>query len=331
MDASFDYLNKYLSRLDAYLQRPDVIELSINADGRIWTEVAGQTHMTPVDDAPLTQNEIKDLAHQFANRQQITLNETTPLLSASVDYQDMSLRAQAVIPPASLNGHILSFRVFRPRAGGEPRKFKFLRDIGISLEDERTKTIKNAMREAEGGNEDAFLQMVIDNKLNAVISGGTSTGKTELGRRLLWMVPDCERILTIEDSAELLPRQLNVVGLMAEKIENSNRSAGKLLQAALRLRPDRIILGEVRGQEAATFVEAINTGHSGSFTTLHADSARKALDRLALMILSTGTRLEYTDVIRYLKGSIDVIIQTGRSGSDRGIQEVWFPKEDASA
>ena len=118
---------------------------------------------------------------------------------------------------------------------------------------------------------------------------------------------------------------------MAEKIENSNRSAGKLLQAALRLRPDRIILGEVRGQEAATFVEAINTGHSGSFTTLHADSARKALDRLALMILSTGTRLEYTDVIRYLKGSIDVIIQTGRSGSDRGIQEVWFPKEDASA
>jgi type IV secretion system protein VirB11 len=100
------------------------------------------------------------------------------------------------------------------------------------------------------------------------------------------------------------------------------------LQATLRLRPDRIILGELRGAEAATFLDAINTGHSGSFTTLHAHSARKAMDRLALLVMAQGIRLSFGEVIRYLQTSIDVILQMGRIGDQRGIMEMYFPGLD---
>lgn len=111
----------------------------------------------------------------------------------------------------------------------------------------------------------------------------------------------------------------------AQRDEASPRSADKLLQATLRLRPDRIILGELRGSEAATFLDAINTGHSGSFTTLHAHSARKAMDRLALLVMAQGTRLSFAEVIRHLETSIDVILQMGRQGECRGIMEMYFP------
>ena len=145
------------------------------------------------------------------------------------------------------------------------------------------------------------------------------------GRKLLEMVAPDERIVTIEDSLELLPGQPNTVSLIAQRDEASPRSADKLLQATLRLRPDRIILGELRGSEAATFLDAINTGHSGSFTTLHAHSARKAMDRLALLVMAQGTKLSFAEVIRYLETSIDVILQMGRQGDRRGIMEMYFP------
>ena len=115
------------------------------------------------------------------------------------------------------------------------------------------------------------------------------------------------------------------MSLIASREEASERSANLLLQATLRLRPDRIILGELRGNEAATFLDAINTGHSGSFTTIHAQTARKAMDRLALLVMANGSRLAYGEVIRYLETCIDVIIQMGREGDQRGIVEVWFP------
>ncbi|WP_444451265.1 ATPase, T2SS/T4P/T4SS family (plasmid) [Rhodobacter capsulatus] len=171
-------------------------------------------------------------------------------------------------------------------------------------------------------------QRLVTERLNIIVSGGTSTGKTELGRRLLSLVPENERIVTIEDSLELLPAQPNAVSLIAQRDDGSARSADKLLQATLRLRPDRIILGELRGSEAATFLDAINTGHSGSFTTLHAHSARKAMDRLALLVMAQGTRLGFAEVIRYLQSSIDVILQMGRDGERRGIMEMYFPGLD---
>mgnify|MGYP002713029306 CR=1 FL=1 len=119
------------------------------------------------------------------------------------------------------------------------------------------------------------------------------------------------------------------MGLIASRSTALNRTADLRRQASLRLRPDRIILGELRGPEAVTFLDAINTGHSGSFTTIHAETARKAMERLALLVLATGTQLSFDDVLRYLANSIDVIIQMGRVGDRRGVMEVWRPGSGA--
>jgi type IV secretion system protein VirB11 len=222
---------------------------------------------------------------------------------------------------------VVSLRVFRRRSAGvPPRHFGFLRNPAVSLEEERLETLRRIRNMArEGEDPDLFLQACVEARLNMVISGGTSSGKTELARRLLWMVEDEHRLALIEDSTELLPGQENVVSLIADRREGSPRSADKLLEMTLRLRPDRIILGELRGVEAVTFLEAINTGHEGSFTTLHATSARKAVNRLAFLVMRAGMPLTLMEIRDYVLGSIDVIVQTGRIGAERGILETWFP------
>ena len=319
------YLSTYLDWLKEELTAPTAIEVAINSDGQIWVENAGASYMARIADKKLDPQQVHDLAGIIANSSKNKLTTDAPIVSAAVEYNGLVLRAQIVSNPAVAIGTVLSFRVFRHRAGTEPKRFGFLRDPGKSLEEERLGKIRSIRDLAQKGSEEEFLQALIDIRLNIIISGGTSTGKTELGRRLLWMVNEVERIITIEDSLELLPRQDNVVSLIASRDENTARSADKLLQASLRMRPDRIILGELRGTEASTFLDAINTGHSGSFTTLHAESARKAMDRLALLVMATGTKLSYPEVIRYLEGSIDVIIQTGRVGDERGMLETYFP------
>ena len=122
--------------------------------------------------------------------------------------------------------------------------------------------------------------------MNILISGGTSTGKTSFARSLLAWSMRTSGILTIEDAYELFPGQANSVALKADRNSQGERTPARLLEASLRMRPDRIILGELRGEESRTFLEAINTGHGGSFTTIHADSARKAIDRLAIMVMA---------------------------------------------
>lgn len=319
------YLGSYLKLLDDAFHDERVIEIAVNADGRVWVEKAGSVGMESVEGMNLSASEVGDLAHQIANTSGNQFGDKAPILSASIDYEGLALRAQAVTVPALDAGTILAFRVFRARQRSAPKKFVVLRsDARRSLEEERQDRLKGIV-DSVGTDVDAFLKGLIERKVNVVVSGGTSTGKTELGRKLLSFVPDEERIITIEDSLELLPTQPNAVSLVAQRDDKSPRSAGRLLQSCLRMRPDRIILGELRGEEAVTFLDAINTGHGGSFTTLHAESARKAMDRLALLVLGAGSRLSYPEVMRYLQGSIDVIVQMGRVGSQRGIMEVYAP------
>ena len=320
------YLATYLRRLDPVLLDPTVIEVAINADGAVWTETAGATHMTPAPVPALSRVEVRNLAAQIANSTANRFTETSPIVSAAVAHGGIMLRAQIVGPPAAAGGTIIAFRLFREAARiTTPKSFAFLRNPGTSLELERQALIQDLQGEDHAVDVDTFLKRLIDHRMNVIVSGGTSTGKTELGRRMLELVGPEERLVTIEDSVELLPSQRNVVSLLSSREEGSERSANHLLQAALRLRPDRIILGELRGLEAATFLDAINTGHSGSFTTIHAQTARKALDRLALLVMANGSRLAFGEVIRYLETCIDVIIQMGRDGERRGIVEVWWP------
>ena len=322
------YLDTYLQPLDPLLSDPTTIEIAINADGRIWVERQGAVHMAEAGLAPLPPRQVRDLAAQIANTTANSFTETAPLVSASVPYRAAMLRCQVVGSPAVPAGTVIGIRAFRPRADdprAAPRSFAFLRGQARSIEAERREMVAEIRDVSRATDVEAFLARIVAERLNVIVSGGTSTGKTELGRRLLELVSPHERIVTIEDSLELLPGQANAVSLIAQRDEASPRSATRLLQAALRLRPDRIILGELRGAEAATFLDAINTGHSGSFTTLHAHSARKAMDRLALLVLAQGTRLGFAEVIRHLETSIDVILQMGRDGERRGILEMYFP------
>ena len=325
------YLDTYLAQLDPVLSDPSVMEIAINADGAVWVEQSGQIHMGRGALPALPLRSVRDLAAQIANSTANTFTEAAPLVSATVRYRDTMLRCQVVGTPAVAGGTVIGIRVFRHRQGGTaraPRSFGFLRGQAISLEAERLAMVADIRADAACADVDPFLRRLVAERLNVIVSGGTSTGKTELGRTLLDMVAPDERIVTIEDSLELLPAQPNNISLIAQRDEASPRSADKLLQAALRLRPDRIILGELRGAEASTFLDAINTGHSGSFTTLHAHSARKAMDRLALLVMAQGTRLGFAEVIRYLETSIDVILQMGRQGNRRGIMEMYFPGLD---
>lgn len=325
------YLDTYLGQLDTALSDPAVMELAINADGSIWLERTGQIHMTRSGLPVLPARSVRDLASQIANSTSNTFTDSAPLVSAAVKYHDLMLRCQVVGTPAVSGGTVIGIRVFRSRQGDVRRtakSFSFLRGQESSLEEERRAMVAEIRAGSEGADVEAFLGKLVSERLNVIVSGGTSTGKTELGRKLLEIVAQDERIVTIEDSLELLPGQPNTVSLIAQRDEASPRSAAKLLQATLRLRPDRIILGELRGAEAATFLDAINTGHSGSFTTLHAHSARKAMDRLALLVMAQGTRLSFGEVIRYLQTSIDVILQMGRIGDQRGIMEMYFPGLD---
>ncbi len=170
----------------------------------------------------------------------------------------------------------------------------------------------------------AFLRAAIQARKTILVSGGTSTGKTTFLNAMLGEIPGEERVVLVEDTPELRLPGENGVGLVAVKGElgEAKVTANELLQAALRLRPDRIVLGELRGTESVSFLRAINTGHPGSFSTIHANSVRGALEQLALMVMQTGIGLSRTDTLEYAASVIDIIVQLDRTDGKRGIAAI---------
>jgi type IV secretion system protein VirB11 len=176
----------------------------------------------------------------------------------------------------------------------------------------------------------AFLREAIRQRKTILISGGTSTGKTTFLNAMLGEIPVEERVVLVEDTPELRLPGANGVGLVAVKGElgEAKVTSNELLQAALRLRPDRIVLGELRGAESVSFLRAINTGHPGSFSTIHANSLTGALDQLALMVMQTGIGLTRSDTIAYASSVIDVVVQLGRNAQGkRGIAGIALSRD----
>jgi len=169
-----------------------------------------------------------------------------------------------------------------------------------------------------------YLAEMVRKRRNILISGGTSTGKTTLLSALMKEIGSHERLVLIEDTAELHLTHPNAVGLMAVRGElgEARVTTDDLLQAAFRMRPDRIILGELRGSEAYTFLRAINSGHPGSLTTIHADSPERAMEQLALIVLQTGTQLSRDDIIHYVRTIVDIVIQLDRRDGRRTITKI---------
>ncbi|MCW8059655.1 P-type DNA transfer ATPase VirB11 [Agrobacterium tumefaciens] len=320
------YVEQYLAPLKEYLTDDRINELVINPNGSIFIEVAGAGFMTEID-VTLSPHSIKRLGATLAGETRNTLGALNPIVSGRVNVWGNPQRVQIVVDPAVEQGVSLSIRKYLSRTLTSA-DIGFIGGRQIRVDDERRRRHAEIAELANSGDLQGLFRQAIDEHFNILIAGGTSSGKTTVARTLIEMMDRNERLITIEDAPELFPNHRNQVALIADRKDKSARMPSKLLESCLRMRPDRIILGEIRGVEAYDFLEAINTGHPGAVTTIHADSPALAFDRLALMVMRSGVRLSHSEVILYAKRTIDLVVQVGRRNGVRGVLEVYLPSQD---
>ncbi|HEX6622139.1 MAG TPA: CpaF family protein [Pyrinomonadaceae bacterium] len=278
-----------LGPLEPLLADPSVSDILVNSPKNIYIERGGRLERTAV--------EFKDDEHLMRVIERIVsmvgrrIDESSPMVDARL--QDGS-RVNAIIPPLALDGPVLSIRRF----GADPLRMSSLIEKGAL-----TKDIADT------------FEMCVHARLNILISGGTGAGKTTLLNALSAYIPHEHRIVTIEDSAELQLQQPHVVRLETRppNIEGKGEVTQRdLVKNALRMRPDRIVIGEVRGGEAIDMLQAMNTGHDGSLTTVHANTPRDALARLETMIQMTGMKLSERAMRQQVASALNVVIQVAR-------------------
>ncbi len=278
-----------LGPLEPLLQDPTVSDILVTTPRLVYVERHGKLQRTPV--------EFKDDQHLLRIIEKIVarvgrrVDESSPMVDARLP--DGS-RVNAVIPPVAVDGPLLSIRRFR-------------RDPITAEELVRNLTLTEGMLEV--------LKACVRARLNIVISGGTGAGKTTLLNVLSGFIPEDERIVTIEDAAELQLRQIHVARMEARPPNLEGQGAIKIRQLvinALRMRPDRIIVGEVRGEEALDMLQAMNTGHDGSLTTIHANSPRDAISRLEVMVGMANANMGVRAIRQQISSAIDLFVQIAR-------------------
>lgn len=315
------YLRSFLAPLADALARADVTDIFVNRPNEIWLETIGGG-LEREDHPGLDELTLARLARQLAALTHQGISREHPLLSATLP--DGS-RIQIVAPPATRGPLALAIRKhIAPKLG--------LSDYVTSGAFAATSATALRPRpqeqsEARIAGDEAFaevLQNAVRDRRNILVSGGTSTGKTTFLNALLAEIPVEERLILIEDTPELAIHHDNHVGLIAVRggMGEAQVSANDLVGAALRMRPDRIILGELRGIEALAFLRAVNSGHPGSMTTIHADSPESAVEQLALLVLQAGTKLSRADVQDYVSNTIDVFVQLERRNGVRRVKSI---------
>lgn len=314
--ASGVYLNAHLAPFAAWLARDDVTEILVNRPEEVWIEAAGVQGMIRVDAPDIDDRLLERLAQQIARETHQGINRERPLLAATLPAKDYgSARVQIVAPPATRTHWALAIRRHR------------LVDVPLAAYDH------GAIAAKDGSDWRArdplidpidFLKRAVAARATILISGGTSSGKTTFLNALLREVSVDQRIILVEDTPEIRLAHPNALGLVAVKGEmgEAKLSTNDLLQSSLRMRPDRIVLGELRGNEAVSFLRAVNTGHPGSFSTIHANSPQGALEQLALMVMQSGLGLSRSETIAYAKSVIDIVVQLDRSAGIRRISDI---------
>jgi pilus assembly protein CpaF len=275
--------------LERLLADDTVTEIMVNGPYDVWIEREGLLHKTTVrfTDESHLRRIINKMVAEVGRR----IDEAQPMVDARLP--DGS-RINAVIPPLSLSGALLTIRKF----GTERLDLQALIRIG---------TLSPETTELLGG--------CVEARLNVLISGGTGTGKTTLLNALSAAIPDSERIVTIEDAAELRLAQRHVLRLECRPVNIEGEgevTIRDLVRNSLRMRPDRIVVGEVRGAEALDMLQALNTGHDGSLSTVHANSPRDALARLETMVLMAGYDLPLRAIRQQISSALDLVIQLER-------------------
>lgn len=279
----------FLKPIIEYLDDPGVSEVMINGSKQIYVEKKGKLHKTEntFDSEEHLMAAIRNIA-QFIGRR---IDENSPTLDARLP--DGS-RIHIVVPPCARRGSYLAIRKF----ARENLSIKNLIDFG-SMSMECAK----------------FINLCIQMKKNIVVSGGTSSGKTTLLNVTSSLIPNDERIIIIEDSSELQLQQEHIVPMETKAPDKNGEGAitmRDLIKSSLRMRPDRIVIGEVRGGEALDLLQAMNTGHSGSMTTVHANNPKQTMSRLETLALMSEVELPHRAIKNQIGSAIDIVIQASR-------------------
>jgi type IV secretion system protein VirB11 len=318
------YLRSYLAPLAPMLERNDVTDIFVNQPGEAWVEtIQGGLERHPAPE--LDETTLWRLARQIASLSNQGVSREHPLLSATLPGGE---RVQIIAPPATRGPLAMAVRkhvVADLRLEDYDRigAFADIRLNGASDADVLDARLSALLEE---GRNIEFLKLAVRSRKNIIISGGTSTGKTTFLNALLKEIPLEERLILIEDTPEIQMDHQNGLGLLAVRGEQGEArvTTDDLVQASLRMRPDRIILGELRGPEASSFLRAVNTGHPGSITTVHADSPKGAVDQLSLLVLQAGLNLGRAEISEYVRGIVDVFVQLSRRDGRRAISQITF-------
>lgn len=321
---SIKALETYLLPLEKLFSLPNVVEISINQPKEAWVEIKGE--MSRHDLPEFDINHLKALGRLVAQYTEQMVSEERPILSATLP---QGYRIQVIFPPACEAGNVvMSIRkqtILDMNLDDYEAIGAFQSTVSQEQEDKLNKILTELL---DKGEIKKFISTAVKGRKNIIISGGTSTGKTTFMNAALKEIPTTERLITAEDAREIdLKWHPNKVHLVASR-GNQGRAqvtTQDLIEATLRLRPDRIIVGELRGKEAFSFLRAINTGHPGSISTLHADSPKLAYEQLILMVMQAGLGLERSQILEYIQSIVNIVIQLKRGpGGARYVSEVYF-------
>jgi pilus assembly protein CpaF len=306
---SWEVIIPFLRPIEGLIRDPDISDILVNGPNHVFVEKFGD--MRRVSGVTLTEKLLQVAIRNIARLLGNDISEEMPILDARLP--DGS-RVTAIFPPVSINGTSVAIRKFQSNLYGPQDLVR----IG-------TLTPELLLQ----------LQTAVEIHQNILISGGTGTGKTTLLNALSNFIGGEERLVIIEDTSEIQIEKDNLVRLEARRPQTNlpGVSIRELLKATLRLRPDRIILGEVRGGEAFDLLQALNTGHSGSLSTIHASSAAEAVSRFATCVLMSGIDLPYRVIRQNIGESLNMVVQLKREPGKRAVAEVlrikrYVPTED---
>jgi pilus assembly protein CpaF len=294
----FELILPFLRPIQHLILDPDISEIMVNGPEQIFIEKAG--HLQAVPGVKLTPESLIVAVKNIARRLGDDISEAKPILDSRLP--DGS-RVAAVLPPCSIHGVALTIRKF------SSHRFKMDNLVEVG-----TVTAELAER----------LQEFVLQRKNILICGGTSSGKTTLANALTEFIPNHERVILIEDTAEIQIHKDNVLRFEARREQNGLPAVTvrELLKATLRHRPDRIILGEIRGGEAFDLLQLLNTGHSGTISTVHANSAAQGISRFTTCVLQSGVEIPYRAIKTNIADSLNMIFQMERRPGMRFVSEV---------